>query len=211
MASSQSVRTRYAILTNNALNILSGGSITVQSGGVADFKSGSTVSLPAPLNIGGAAMTATAAQLNYVGGVTSGLQAQLDAKVNTVPYFVHAFVGNPVLSTTMYFGQLPQIPSATAAINKAYIRKAGTIKTANIYSYSVTAGTGEAWIIYVRLNNTTDTAIATVSAATNERVWSNTSLSIAVVSGDYIEIKSVNPAWSVSPLNTTFGGYIHVE
>lgn len=52
---------------------------------------------------------------------------------------------------------------------------------------------------------------ATVSAATSERVFSNTGLSIAVSIGDYIEIKSVNPTWATNPLTTIFGGYIYIE
>jgi hypothetical protein len=98
-----------------------------------------------------------------------------------------------------------------AATSKIFIRKAGTIKAAEIYNYSGTAGTNEAWSLYIRKNNSTDTLIATVSAVTSERVFTNSGLSIAVAAGDYIEIKGVQPLWATNPLTTIYGGYIYIE
>ena len=69
----------------------------------------------------------------------------------------------------------------------------------------------EAWPIYIRVNNTADTLIASVAAATAERVWTNSALSIAVAAGDYVEIKAINPTWVTNPLTTIFGGYIYIE
>lgn len=124
---------------------------------------------------------------------------------------VQALTSSPTDAQTIYFGMLPKAPVTAAATSKIYIRKAGTIKIAEIYCYSGTAGTNEAWVLNIRLNNTTDTQIASVSASTNERVFSNTNLSIAVNVGDYIEIKSVNPTWATNPLTTIFGGYVYIE
>lgn len=124
---------------------------------------------------------------------------------------VQALTGSPTDAQTVYFGQLPKAPTTTANISKVYIRKSGTIKIAQIYAYAGTAGTGEAWSLYIRLNNTTDNLIATVSSATSERIFTNSSLSIAVVAGDYIEIKSVNPTWATNPLTLIYGGYIYIE
>lgn len=125
--------------------------------------------------------------------------------------FVQALTSSPADGASIYFGQLPKAPTTTANISKVYIRKAGTIKIANIYCYSGTAGTSEAWSLYIRKNNTTDTLIATVSAATNERVFSNTNLDIAVNAGEYIEIKAINPTWATNPLTTIFGGYLIIQ
>lgn len=127
----------------------------------------------------------------------------------TIP--VQALTSSPVDATTMYFGTLPKAPVTVAATSKIYIRKAGTIKIAEIYCYSGTAGTAEAWSLYIRKNNTTDTLIQTLSLATSERIFTNSSLSIAVIAGDYIEIKAVNPTWVTNPLTTIFGGYIYIE
>lgn len=124
---------------------------------------------------------------------------------------VQALTSSPTDAQTIYFGMLPKAPTTTAAISKIYIRQAGTIKRAELYCYSGTAGTNEAWVISIRLNNTTDTQIASVSLGTSERIFSNTALSIAVSAGDYIEIKCVNPTWATNPLTTIFGGYIYIE
>jgi hypothetical protein len=124
---------------------------------------------------------------------------------------VQALTSSPVDAQTIYFGNLPKAPVTTANISKVYIPKSGTIKRAEIYCYSGTAGTNQAWSGYIRLNNLTDTLIQTLSVATNERVFSNSSLSIVVVAGDYIEIKFINPTWATNPLTTIFGGYIYIE
>ena len=124
---------------------------------------------------------------------------------------VQALTSSPVDAQTIYFGNLPKAPTTTANISKVYIPKTGTIKRADIYCYSGTAGTNESWSIYIRLNNTTDTLIQTKAVNTNERVFSNASLSISVVAGDYIEIKSVNPTWVTNPLTVIFSGILYLE
>lgn len=124
---------------------------------------------------------------------------------------VQALTSGPTDAQTIYFGNQPKAPTANAAQSKVYIRKAGTIKIAEIYSFATTAGSNEAWPISIRLNNTTDTQIASISVSAGERIWSNTGLSIAVIAGDYIEIKSVNPTWATNPLAWIVGGYLYIE
>jgi hypothetical protein len=124
---------------------------------------------------------------------------------------VQALTSSPADGATVYFGMMPKAPTTTANISKVYIRKEGTIKIAEIYVYSGTAGTNEAWSLYVRVNNTTDYLIATLSVNTNERVFSNTSLSIPISAGNYIEIKGVQPSWSTNPATTIYGGYVYIE
>ena len=98
-----------------------------------------------------------------------------------------------------------------AATSKIYIRKAGTLKVAQIYCYSGTAGTAESWSIYVRVNNTTDYLIQALTVSASERVFTNSALSVLLSAGDYVEIKSVNPTWATNPLTTIFGGYLYIE
>lgn len=124
---------------------------------------------------------------------------------------VQALTSSPTDGQTVYFGMLPKAPVTAAGTSKVYIRKAGTIKIAEIYCYSGTAGTNEAWSLYIRKNNTTDTLIATVSVAASERVFTNAALSIAVAVGDYIEIKGIQPTWATNPLTTIYGGYLYIE
>ncbi len=131
----------------------------------------------------------------------------------TSPYLipVQALTSSPADNVTTYFGMLPKALVTAAGISKIYIRKAGTIKIAEIYCYSGTAGTAEAWALSIRKNNTTDYLIATVAAATNERVFTNSNLSIPVIAGDYIEIKSVQPTYATNPLTSIFSGFIIIE
>ena len=126
--------------------------------------------------------------------------------------FVQALSWSPADATTYYFGNTPRAPMTTAgSFGKVYIRIPGIIKIAELYCYAGAAGTNEAWSLYVRKNDTTDYSIATVSLATNERVFSNAALSIPVAAGDYIEIKCVCPTWATNPTSVVFGGYLYVE
>jgi len=124
---------------------------------------------------------------------------------------VQALTSSPADGATVYFGQLPKAPITTAGVSRVYIRKAGIIKSANIFCYSGTAGTAESWSVYIRLNNTTDTLIETLAVSASERTFDNSSLNIAVSAGDYFEIKSVQPTWATNPLTTIWGGYVYIE
>ena len=132
---------------------------------------------------------------------------------STVGYAINvqALTSSPADGATIYFGMLPKAPTTTANISKVYVRKAGTIKIAEIYCYSGTAGSNQAWSCYIRKNNTTDNLVATLSVATNERVFSQAALNISMSDGDYFEIKMVNPTWSTNPATTIFGGYVYIE
>lgn len=139
--------------------------------------------------------------------------AWIDCRANGYTIDVQALTSTPTNAQTVYFGNMPKAPVTTAGTSKVYISKAGTIKIAEIYVYSGTAGSNQAWSLYVRKNNTTDTLIATVSASTNERVFSNSALNIPVVVGDYIEIKGVQPTWTFlnGPATTIYSGYLYIE
>lgn len=162
--------------------------------------------------ISGNAGTATALQnARTINGVSFNGTANISIPIIGYTLDVQAITSSPTDAQTIYFGQLPKVPVTAQGTSRVYIRKAGTITQANILNYSGTAGTNEAWPCNIRLNNTGDTQIASVSLATSERVWSNTGLSIAVVAGDYVEIKCVNPTWATNPLTSIFAGYLYVE
>ncbi len=141
----------------------------------------------------------------------SGLQTALNTKATgyTVPINAALYVA-PADAATVYWGIHNKAPSATAATSKIYFRAAGTISIAEIYTYATTAGTAEAWSLYIRKNDTTDYLIGSQSLATNERVWANTAQAVPVVAGDYVEIKSVNPTWATNPGGVSIGGYLYV-
>lgn len=186
---------------------------TIAAGGVTQSALDDTAT-----NIRSTLTTGLATKQDALGNnsVTNSMLAGSIAQSKIVNYTgysinVQALTSSPADGQTIYFGMLPKAPVTAAATSKIYIRKAGTIKVAEIYCYSGTAGTNEAWVMNIRLNNTTDTQIASVALSTNQRVFSNTALSIAVSVGDYIEIKCVNPTWATNPLTCIFGGYIYIE
>jgi len=118
----------------------------------------------------------------------------------------------PADSQTWYWGGSPPATPGGAGTQRVYIPYAGTIKTARIYSYAGgTAGSNENWSMYVRLNNTTDTLIQTLASSSANRIWANDSLAIAVVAGDYIEIKEITPAWATNPTNISHMGVLFIQ
>ena len=147
--------------------------------------------------------------------LTGVISSHSHAGGSTVGYVLNPFAGNAATLTdgqTIYFGGTPAVaPSTTGGNHRLYVPKSGAIKAAYIYAHSATAGTGESWPLYIRLNNTTDTLIQALLVANAQRVWVNTSLNIAVSQGDYIEIKSVNPTWATNPANVRFGGSIYID
>ncbi|MDD1695768.1 MAG: hypothetical protein LUQ54_02610, partial [Methanoregula sp.] len=127
-----------------------------------------------------------AATRNYVDAVNTSQNnyANRGYSIN-----VMATASNPADNGVTYFGILPAAPSNTQGQSKVYIRRSGTIRIAEIYSYSVTAGTNEPWGLRVTLNGAADFPIgANLSVSANERTWSDTSISIPVAAGDYIQI-----------------------
>jgi len=118
---------------------------------------------------------------------------------------------NPGSGTTRYFGYNLKQPSNIAGENKIYFGRACTIKACELYLFAAgTAGSNENISIYIRLNNTTDTLVATVGLATAERPFANFALSIAIAATDYIEMKVVYPTWATPPTTVTAGGYFEI-
>lgn len=161
-------------------------------------------------SVTGNAGTATTLQTpRTINGVSFNGSANITLPSYTLN--VQALTSSPVDAQTIYLGQLPKAPVTTQGTSRIYIRRAGTIRQVNLFSFSGTAGTAESWTCNVRLNNTGDTAIASVASATSERVWTNANLNLSVTTSDYIEVKCVNPTWATNPLTTIFGGYLIVE
>ena len=175
---------------------------------------GSTLTDTVPVSKGGTGLTSLGSALQVLRTNAAGNALEYAtpaAGAGGWTLSVQALTSAPVDGQTIYFGQLPKAPVTAQGTSRIYIRKAGAIKAANIFSFSGTVGTNEAWVCHIRLNNTGDTQIASVAAATAERTWSNTGLSIAVVVGDYVEVKCVNPTWATNPNTTIFGGYLYLE
>lgn len=124
-------------------------------------------------------------------------------------------IAAPADATTYYFGAnyFDAVVSSTAGLAKIRIPKAGTIKSCYIEVRNRgTAGTTEVSTISIRLNNTTDTTVSAVLiTSTVPNAFSNAALAIAVIAGDYIEIKWVTPTWVTNPTNVDIFGCVYIE
>jgi len=121
---------------------------------------------------------------------------------------------SPADSTTYFLGtNISSIPTTSAGGCRIYIPKAGNVTA--IYGTIMVGGTlssGEDSTIAFRLNNTTDTTVTT-TVETNAAVnyYNGTGLSIAVVAGDYFELKFTTPAFTTNPTNLRFTHWIYIE
>lgn len=118
---------------------------------------------------------------------------------------------SPLDGATIYFGNRMSVPTGTDGAQRVYAPRTGTIRAAYLHFQAGTAGTAEAWQADVRINSSSDVLIASVSAATNTRIFSNASMSQLITAGDFLEIKLTNPTWATNPANVTIGGHIYIE
>lgn len=193
--------------------------------------------IPGPVTVGGkitgTAATTAAATLNLPHGAapttpadgdvwstTAGLYARING-VTVGPYSAStggssvsmaATDGNLVANTTYYSGAPTLGWTTTAAIRRVYVQRTGTIKRAHVQFYSSgTAGSGETVTAYLRINNTTDLLIGTVSVSGAYRTILNSALSQAITAGDYVELKVVTPAWATAPTFTSMITHFDIE
>ena len=124
------------------------------------------------------------------------------------PYPVQALTFSPTGSQTIYFSNLLRVPTSSLNRSKIFVEETVVITGANVYSFAATAGTDESWSMYIRVNGTTDYLVETVSAATNERIFNNSSLNITVNAGEYFEMKMDNPPWSIPPASVVLAGNV---
>ncbi|MBE3113065.1 MAG: hypothetical protein IMZ49_00400 [Actinobacteria bacterium] len=80
-----------------------------------------------------------------------------------------------------------------------------------MYESATVASSNEAWPLYIRLNNTTDYLVASLSNTDAIKWWINTNMNIPVKSTDFIEMKFVTPAWVTNPTNQKGIGYLTIE
>ena len=120
-----------------------------------------------------------------------------------------ALTFSPTDGATYYVGIQAEAPT-TYTGHRLYVPKAGTIKAAYV-DWSGSAPSNEDISAYIRLNNATDTLVATVGTTSVQKLFSNDALSIAVVAGDYIELKIVCPTWVTNPTGVMLGGVVYIE
>lgn len=111
-------------------------------------------------------------------------------------------------SATRFFGNFPINVQTTAAPCRITILNSCTITECLVECQSFgVAGSGEAWDMFLRVNDAIDFLISTVSLAAARRTWSNLNMGIALVAGDNVIVKSVQPAFVSVPSSNVLSGY----
>ena len=110
---------------------------------------------------------------------------------------------------TYYFGTVFDTAISTAQRRKIYFSQAGTITIADVFTYaSGTAGSAEAWSMNIRLNDTTNYLVSTLSLATAERRFVNASMSVPIAANDYVELTLGPTTWATNPTSVFCGGLL---
>lgn len=139
---------------------------------------------------------------------STGLYAP-DVKWTHVGHYGTSFAD----STTLYFAGSAFLPTTANASQWGIRMQRDTLITEAqvVFSSATVIGSNENISIYIRVNDTTDYLIATVGSTDRARVFYNGAMNggagIALVSGDYVCIKVVPPAWGTNPTNTHMDGY----
>ena len=113
-------------------------------------------------------------------------------------------VWSPVDGTTYFAGARASLSTTSVGgRSRVYVPQGGTITKSYIFvATDSTLGTGETSTIAIIKNNSTATNVSTtVTTNSTGILFSNTSLSIAVATGDYIEWRWVCPTWATNPIS----------
>ena len=131
----------------------------------------------------------------------------------SIMWFSGATLAAPTDSTDYFFGNVGTTET-TYLGQRIYFPVACTIKAAIFNAYKAVAASNENVGIYIRLNNTTDYTVSTtaqfVTGFGNDQV-SNTSMSVPIAAGDYINLKISCPAWATNPTNIRLSMCISIE
>ena len=127
----------------------------------------------------------------------------------TLPF--QALTTTPARNVSNYMGFLPKAPVTVAATSKMTVPRDGVVERVEIYDYSGTPGTAETYGYYIMKNNAEELWINNLTVATNERVFSNSTIRLSVAAGDYLEIRRRHPGWVTQPTLNIVGGYVFIN
>jgi|SRR6188508_145469 len=125
-------------------------------------------------------------------------------------YLATGLAGNtPVDSTTYYPFQSSGLignTSSSSTPNRVYVTTAFTLnKVYGVFTVGGTLGSAENVIVFVRVNDTTNTNISSTVQLTSATVaFNNTSLGVALSPGDFFMFGFTCPAWVTNPTTVNF-------
>lgn len=119
---------------------------------------------------------------------------------------------SPSDSTTYYTGSYAANFNTTQGLHRLFIPKTGILTIADVAFYcSGDVSSNEAWVVSIRLNNSTDYQIASVANTDRAKRWFNDAMNIPVTKDDYIEIKTTTPAWATNPTGVIAYGHVIIS
>lgn len=125
-----------------------------------------------------------------------------DGTWSAAPFIVGTgIVATSPVDATSYYGAYGTASSLNETTARFYISM--TCMLTQVYinvNTTGTVGTSETSTIAIRKNNTTDTTItAALVSSSGVTNYSNTSMGISLVAGDYINLKWTTPTWVTNP------------
>lgn len=120
-------------------------------------------------------------------------------------------LASPADSTTYFVGaaQVAAI-GTTYAATAVQVPHAGTVVGVTI-SVTCVAGTAEDVAHYVRVNDTTDSAVVNIDYDATYKTGYSGSLSVPVAAGDTLALKIVTPAWATNPTGLRVWATVTIE
>lgn len=117
----------------------------------------------------------------------------------------------PADATNYYLNPITTWNVTNQVQTRVYIPKTGTIRQC-YGAFSVgSLGSAETTTINIRLNDTTNTSIATIAFNSSPQTFNNTGLSISVTAGDYIEFYLASQTYATNPNTVTFTFSLYIS
>jgi hypothetical protein len=152
----------------------------------------------------------TSTELGYVNGVTSAIQTQLNAKVDTFTTITQIGTWTAPADSTSYYAPIvigigiPLTTITTFLSAFTFATKIVGIYVQHLNS-SGTQGSNENVAIQIR-NNTTSTSTQLINIQTNQasgvqKNFEDYSLNVSIAANDSIALQINTPAWATNPTN----------
>jgi hypothetical protein len=153
-------------------------------------------------------------EFQYLDGVTSSIQTQLNSKTNSYLFFVQSQGINPADGNTYYINNIPNTPNQAVTNRLFKFINAGTLTSFTFSILQGVNGTSETVTIYLRNYSTSsEDLLGTFTSDFGtlvSTVISFTSLSISVNTTDSYSIKIVCPTWATNPTGWVIGGNLFI-
>lgn len=125
---------------------------------------------------------------------------------------MHSKSFDPAISTSYFIGDLfSDVPAALSGTTRLYIPKACTVKAVYVTFINATPGSNEPSTIVLRLNDTSNTLISATVDNSGAQQLKNITMNLAVIAGDFIEIKWTTPAWGTPPLGVVVKAVVYLS